>query len=462
MILIAFDDTDSRDGMCTTYLMALFLKLIAEEDIDVIGYPSLVRLNPNIPYKTRGNGALCVRLGSRGQYSDNSKFEIMEWDGTKYFAYDDVHHEHQEISDEMELDIGKKAFNIACKVIADHAHLDSPGTEPGIVMFHDPPDGDFYHRALHDLVEISDAADYIKQNNGITCTFKSGRGIIGAAAACAWTYAMASAFPHKDHTFEIICYRVPSQFGKPRMIDTGSVMEMDGAYPGTFDNYDYHNRHLAIAPSSPCPVLFGIRGESYDDLPIAARMVQGEDYRGYVIFRTNQGTDDHLIQKDIQQVKPYESVMVSGTITRDPMTIPGGHVVTTLQDATGSIDCIAYEPTKEFRDIIREFVPGDRITVCGGVRKMPLTVNIEKLRIDFLVQRERKLSNPACPDCGKSMKSIGTGQGYRCRTCGTKAGEGDVLHEEFRTALETSWYEVPVCARRHLAKPLKLFSTRDL
>src|SRR5699024_3240590 len=58
--LIGFDDTDSRErGMCTTYLAAQ----IAARIRDAGGQVSrivLVRLNPAIEYKTRGNAALCV------------------------------------------------------------------------------------------------------------------------------------------------------------------------------------------------------------------------------------------------------------------------------------------------------------------------------------------------------------------------------------------------------------------
>ena len=50
---VGIDDTDSENGMCTTYLAALLA-----EKLGIAGYVRLIRLNPNIPYKTRGNGAL--------------------------------------------------------------------------------------------------------------------------------------------------------------------------------------------------------------------------------------------------------------------------------------------------------------------------------------------------------------------------------------------------------------------
>jgi tRNA(Ile2)-agmatinylcytidine synthase len=50
------------------------------------------------------------------------------------------------------------------------------------------------------------------------------------------------------------------------------------------------------------------------------------------------------------------------------------------------------------------------------------------------------------------MESAGRGQGYRCRDCGTDApGKTEVPVDR---DLERGWYEVPPCARRHVAKPL--------
>ncbi len=59
---IGVDDTDSLQGMCTTFLAAEIVRELTT-DYDLVGYPRLVRLNPNVPWKTRGNGAICVRFG---------------------------------------------------------------------------------------------------------------------------------------------------------------------------------------------------------------------------------------------------------------------------------------------------------------------------------------------------------------------------------------------------------------
>ncbi|HEY3361659.1 MAG TPA: tRNA(Ile2) 2-agmatinylcytidine synthetase, partial [Methanosarcina sp.] len=60
-MIIGIDDTDSNEGMCTTYLGALLL-----DELRVYGNvetpPLLIRLNPTIPYKTRGNAAVALKL----------------------------------------------------------------------------------------------------------------------------------------------------------------------------------------------------------------------------------------------------------------------------------------------------------------------------------------------------------------------------------------------------------------
>ena len=60
-MIIGIDDTDSNEGMCTTYLGALLLEELQEYG-NIENLPLLVRLNPTIPYKTRGNAAVALKL----------------------------------------------------------------------------------------------------------------------------------------------------------------------------------------------------------------------------------------------------------------------------------------------------------------------------------------------------------------------------------------------------------------
>ena len=63
MPIIGIDDTDSKTEMCTTYLT---IEILKTSNLDLVGYPNLVRLNPNIPLKTRGNAAISITLGRGG------------------------------------------------------------------------------------------------------------------------------------------------------------------------------------------------------------------------------------------------------------------------------------------------------------------------------------------------------------------------------------------------------------
>jgi tRNA(Ile2)-agmatinylcytidine synthase len=233
---------------------------------------------------------------------------------------------------------------------------------------------------------------------------------------------------------------------------------MQRAFTTTHDSYDEANRSATMVPASPCPVLFGIRGTEPADLPAALALVGPERPEGWLVFRTNQGTDDHLLPRLLAEARASEGVAVAGTVDAGPRTIEGGHVLLTVKEGRARLDLAAYEPTKGFRDVVRMLRPGDRVVACGSVRDGPRTLNLEKLKVVALgapVERV-KLANPKCPGCGKGMKSVGAGAGYRCARCGTKAPPGAARFEDRPRGIMPGWYEVPTCARRHLARPLKL------
>ena len=199
--------------------------------------------------------------------------------------------------------------------------------------------------------------------------------------------------------------------------------------------------------------MYGIRGDDVKDLMRAYSLVKSEKPFSWLIFETNQGTDDHLEKKTINKIHPYQSVIVEGIVVKAPYTLKGGHVIFSIKDSTGEIDCDAYEPTKHFRELIRKLSLGDKVEVYGGIREKPLTINLEKINIKYLKKRIEKVENPICPKCNKHMKSKGTNQGYKCKKCGTKSNK-PIIRQIQRT-IKTGLYEVPVCARRHLSKPLK-------
>ncbi len=417
--------------MCTTYLAS---ELIREfEECDVIGYPRLVRLNPNIPWKTRGNGAIALRLGK----GLGKRFLIGNVEGKERYAYERGRN----------ADIRKMRERIEV-IMERNAQFQDENTNPAYVVMKNKPPPRLYWSAVKGVVELGDVRGMLREQNAIYRGYKNARGLIGASAALSWR--------PRDRTYEVIVYREKMRWGTEREVDEDSVVDMDRTFTSTYNNYDYNDKVVAIAPNSPCPVLFGIRGEKPKDLPEAMAKIKSEKKDRWLLFETNQGTDEHLQRKRIENISLYQSVITSGTVCTAPRTIEGGHVIFTIANG-GEIDCAAYEPTKEFRSLVRKLVTGDVVTVYGGVREKPLTVNIEKVGIEKLAESYKKKGNPSCPKCGKRMKSMGKDAGYRCRSCRTRIGEDEVELRKIKRDIKEGIYEVPVCARRHLAKPLKRF-----
>ncbi len=70
---IGLDDTDSTRKGCTTYVAALLVEKLEKLNVKFLDYPNLIRLNPNVPWKTRGNGALCLRIKHDAGLEDQIK-----------------------------------------------------------------------------------------------------------------------------------------------------------------------------------------------------------------------------------------------------------------------------------------------------------------------------------------------------------------------------------------------------
>ena len=431
---IGVDDTDSVRGGCTTYLLRLLLERLTEQGFEVIGYPRLARLNPNIPWKTRGNGAVAVQMG-RGR---GPRMPVANLHGSLLSGFSSV-------KSDLESDEYQAVHAVVNELVSAHAFFDDRKTNPGVVVLARPPEVRWYRAAVTGVVGLDEVRQELTSSGALFTPYKNGRGLIGATAAVAWQPG--------DATYEVICYREQSRWGTPRSLDSESVKRMDQVVPSTFDNFDYRQGCPRIAPHSPCPILFGIRGEDPGDLVKAQGMIISEDAESWVVFHSNQGTDDHIMAKSIREIGSFESVAVTGRVAEAPRTIRGGHVVFAVEDDTGEVACAAYEPTKEFRSVVRELRCGDEVVVFGGLRDEPRTVNLEKLQVLRLVEVREKEENPICPQCCKHMKSRGRGQRYQCIVCGKSSKSA-----RFRTVprkVSVGWYEVPVCVRRHLSKPLK-------
>jgi tRNA(Ile2)-agmatinylcytidine synthase len=429
--LVGIDDTDSRErGMCTSYAAHRIAERIACAG-GAVDRVVLVRLNPAVEHKTRGNAALAVHA-----------------------------------------DVGvETALSAAVAVVTEGARVGDPNTHPGVVAAPDDPAdvpdavADFAREAVRDHHAIDDAAAIAGRAGYETETWGNGRGRIGALAAVgAWR-----AFGGRggDWTYEQIVYRERARRGTPRDVDVDSVFAAaDRHYPHAWDTVDRVEGETVCVPHTPGPILYGIRGEDPETVRAAAADIESEPIAAVRTFVTNQGTDAHLRDASIPAVEEARSYRVTGTVVDPPRTREGGHVFFVVAEFDTGTDpdpgtiraveipderrlrCVAFEPTKRFRDRVGNLRVGDRITVCGELGEG--TLKLEKFAV--WDPRTFELATPDCPDCGRSMESAGADQGYRCRDCSTTA-PGKVRRPVERD-LTVGWYEVPPCARRHLARPL--------
>jgi tRNA(Ile2)-agmatinylcytidine synthase len=422
--IVGLDDTDSRErGMCTTYVAARLAERLrsrsereAERDEAAVERLCLVRLNPAIPYKTRGNAALAVHT-----------------DADPALAYELAH-----------------------EAVADAAETVDPDTNPGLVVAPgDPADPDavpdpvveFSRRALREELSRERARELCAEYDYRVEGWKAGRGVVGALAAVgAWlSWQMGDGGP----TYEVITYRERERWGTDRDVDLDSVFDAaDREYPTVWDTVDDVEGEAVCVPHTPGPVLHGIRGDDPTACRRVADAIESEPVATRATFHTNQGTDAHLAPGRVAKTVAGRGYLLDGTVASVPETRRGGHVFFDLSDGDATLQCAAFEPTKRFRDRVRALRVGDELTVAGEVSDG--TLKLEKFAVRSLVRTEPV--TPTCPDCDRRMESAGRDQGYRCRDCGTSAA--GKVERPLERELERGWYEVPPVARRHVAKPL--------
>jgi tRNA(Ile2)-agmatinylcytidine synthase len=419
---IGLDDTDSTRKGCTTYIAALIVEKLKKLSVTFLDYPNLIRLNPNVPWKTRGNGALCLRI----KHSSGLEDKIKE---------------------------------AAISLVEKHSDIAFKGTDPGIVFFQNVEVPEeikaFAKNAITSIVTLKEAMKLIKKFEGEALGFKNRRGIIGALAAIGETL-------EGDHTYELIAYRLAENCGLKRKVDEASIFEMDEVTrPYTFNNVDSEKGRVIITPRGPDPILFGVRGETPEIVKKAFGLIkQLEPVERWLVFRTNQGTDAHLKKiSTLNQVKPYSSVVAKGIVSRNPRIIPLRHIIFSIKDESGEVDCAAYEPTGALRKVARNLIVGDSVEVYGAVRKpagKPLTINLEKIKVLALAPK-LVVQNPVCKKCGKRLKSMGKNKGFRCEKCGSRFADARKVQTTGERELKAGLYVTSTRSQRHLTKPLRRY-----
>ncbi len=145
---IGFDNTDSTRSGCTTHLAFRIISyLVQDKNVQFVDYPLLIRLNPNIPWKTRGNGAICLRIASK--------------------------------KPETTLDSIKNTIH-------DYSDIKN-GANPGLVVLKNSriPEGvkHFSYAALYKVLSIREASKLAEKEGISYFRYGNGHGLIGALAA---------------------------------------------------------------------------------------------------------------------------------------------------------------------------------------------------------------------------------------------------------------------------------------
>jgi tRNA(Ile2)-agmatinylcytidine synthase len=419
LLHIGIDDTDSPEGGCTTYIAALLVEQLEAMGCRFIDYPNLLRLNPNAPWKTRGNGAICLRVETNGRNESDIKKLVID-------------------------------------AVETNAEFQCDNTNPGVVFQVGEVPTEikrFYIDVVQTIVHLEEAERLIAEYSASAVAWKNGRGLIGALAAIGGTL-------EEDHTYELLTYRVVKNRGTIRMVNSDSVRRVDASIRDTFNSIDPETGQVLITPHGPDPVLYGVRGESSSAVLSAKNeIIVGEPIERWVIFRSNQGTDAHLAREyQISDLKPRYPSIVTGIVEGRYKVIEGGHIIFKIQDGSGNLDCAAYQPSGSFRDIVIKLRDGDHVRVAGGVKETEqgLTLNLEKLEVLSLTHSSM-LTNPRCPECEGSTESMGKGQGLRCKKCGYRGADLVKLSIEVPRKIELGFYIPPPRAERHLTKPLKRY-----
>jgi tRNA(Ile2)-agmatinylcytidine synthase len=411
--------------------MSELLALARELDVDLLGPPRLVRLNPNIPWKTRGNAALSARFG-KGEGARHRAGEVGK-DPVWYYR------QGRPLPLNRAILFREQAWR---RVLAG-SRFGEPGTDPALVAADRPLPSALYWRAVREVVPVAETRATLREHGCWWRTRGSDRGLVGAAAAIAW--------PGRRATWELTAYRTLGRTGTRREVDPGSVRAAARAHRSLFLCHDPRTRRLLVSPHTACPVLFGLRSTRAGPLLDARRQVVSEPVDRWVLFHTNQATGDHLTWRNGADLGSFLSARLRATVTGSPLTRTGGHVALRVRCDDGTdLDCLAFEPTKTLPKVVRSLWPGDRVVVWGSRATSP-QLRLEGIRLVRLVERLGPPRAPTCLPCARGTRSMGQGRGYRCPICRRRYPPEEAVRPRLPIAFPPGEYHPTPSARRHLA-----------
>ena len=430
---VGLDDTDSPQGGCTTWVLTELLRELS--DLDLIGWPRLVRLNPNVPFRTRGNAALAARFG----HGSGPRRKVGEIRGAPVWSFS----RGRALSPSERSGLPERLRGL----LRRSARWGEPGVDPAWVISPRRLPPEMYWRAVREIVPLPGLRRRLHALPGVEWEAAgSGQGLVGASAALAW--------PRGRTTYELIAYREPGRWGTPRRIPPARARELDRACPGSFHNHDTRTRRALVFPHTPCPILFGVRGHEPAGLPPALGLLKGEEPERWTLFETNQASGDHLVDRSDGLWPRGSPGVVEGSVLEPPVDLPGGHVLLRVGWRERTLRAVGFEPSKTLPPFLRQLLPGDRVRLWGS---RPFddpedpSVNLEGIRLLSARPRFMPRLPRRCPRCGAGLKSAGSGVGLRCRRCRIRLPP-EALPGRWRSRrpLEGVVHPTP-SARRHLA-----------
>jgi tRNA(Ile2)-agmatinylcytidine synthase len=425
------DDTDSPRGGCTTFVLTGLIALAQQHGLDLIGEARLVRLNPNIPWRTRGNAALSAHLG----HGSGPRRRVGTVDGNPVWSY---------ARGRAPTPAERGTYLAAAWDLVREASRDGgEGTDPALVATDRRLPASAYWAAVRSVVPVPAARALLTSVGAWFRTEGTEQGLVGATAAIAW--------PGNRPTWELIAYRERARWGTPRVVDAPSVRAAEARLPRLFLCYDGRTRRLMVAPHTPCPILYGLRATDSATPLRAMRSVRSEPVDRFLVFRTNQGTGDHIVRRTSADWPELTSGSVRARVTEPPRSLRGGHVQFEVALAAGGrLACVAFEPTKTLPAVARSLAPGDRVRVWGS-RGREATVHLEGIEVLRWARTRPRGSPPRCPQCARRTESSGRSRGYRCRTCHLHLPPEAARARPRSPELPTGVYHPTPSARRHLA-----------
>ena len=405
MLRIGLDDTDHIEIGCTTKTMDDFIKYIASNlDVTIIER-RLVRLWPFARRRTRGNGA----LGAIVEINSSSFDEFVS--------------------------TSKVWFSQLIDTISTYPNS---GLLPSPVMVISTgvvPE-EWYWDAVRNEVDHKLMLDNALEYKCAVMYSQTFFGVVGACAAISWN-------PRHYSSWELIAWRKQEAIGSPRKVSSEAVFGLEDDHKDTFLNRDPTKGKGMIAPRTPCPVLYGIRGTSEISVSNAHHWLQErsdvEESIAYATHRTNQLSDDHIVS------------IQSGTVTSIAKETKGGHANIPVFSSGNALNLVAFNEGGPVNSLLRKLEPGDLVS-WAGLTAPDGSIHLERLRLDDATPRIS--SRPIC--CSRTMRSAGKGQKLRCDDCGRMQRKIWLFSDKLTHFghKEGSWVEPSASNRRHLSRPL--------